>query len=343
MVRLVDIARELQLDVSVVSRALNPKPDKNAVVKTETRNRIRAAAAKMGYCPNRQAVFLKKGRNATLLCYLPGSADRLVADLMFGISEEAAREGFPLTIFNGCNTGDFSSFLARAMAAGHSGLLTYPPGKMDDTARQAFDKYLQQGGKVLMLNAISNSIEKPLNLIHPNLVRLDVDDAYGVALAARHLAERKCRKVRYEGSSMTHRIRQFAEESAGLGLECGKLDYDELAELVKGHAPVGVFVSRDADGLNVLNRLMIKGFHIGKDVLLVSFDDHSQSVYSIPSLTSVHQPTREEGRLAVKKLISMIFGNDEKNETIRPYLMVRESSGGTRPDPGDPATECIIR
>ena len=75
---------------------------------------------------------------------------------------------------------------------------------------------------------------------------------------------------------------------------------------------------------------------------LVSFDDHNQCVFSIPSLSSVHQPTREEGRRAVEKLINMIFGKKELDETIKPYLMVRESSGGKRPVPGVRASETII-
>ena len=40
------------------------------------------------------------------------------------------------------------------------------------------------------------------------------------------------------------------------------------------------------------------------------------------------QPTMEEGMLAVRKLIRMIFGGKEKTELIKPYLIVRESSGG---------------
>ena len=115
MVRLIDIANELNLNVSVVSRALNPNPDSNAVVKEETRELVRTTAKKLGYRPNRQASFLKKGGDATLMCYLPGTADRLIADLMFGISEAAAKEGFPITFFNGANSDDFKKFLSEAM------------------------------------------------------------------------------------------------------------------------------------------------------------------------------------------------------------------------------------
>ncbi len=38
----------------------------------------------------------------------------------------------------------------------------------------------------------------------------------------------------------------------------------------------------------------------------------------------------------------MIFGKSEADETIKPYLMVRESTGGNRPEPGIRASETII-
>ena len=342
MVRLVDIANELNLNVSVVSRALNPAPDKHAVIKAETRELIRTTAAKMGYRPNRQAAFLKKGGNATLLCYLPGSADRLVADLMFGISEAAAGEGFPLTFFNGRNSSDFSCFLEQAIATGNSGLLTYPPGKMDSTARNAFDKYLAQGGKVLMLNAVSNSLKEVFDLQHPNLVRLDVDDAYGAALAARHLADCGCGNVLYYNTNYPLRQNSFCDTAAKCGMQYHDFSWDILQELTQQDSPVGIFATRDADGLNLLSELRIRSYNVGKDVLLVSFDDHNQCLLSTPSLSSVHQPTRAEGRRAVEKLINMIFGKSEKDETVNPFLMVRESSGGSRPSPGDPESETVI-
>ena len=105
---------------------------------------------------------------------------------------------------------------------------------------------------------------------------------------------------------------------------------------------VGIFAFRDTDGLNVLTRLAVGKYEIGTQVQVIGFDDISQSLWSEPSLSSIHQPTRQEGRRAVEKLINMIFDKKETDETIKPYLMVRESTGGSRPDPGNPETETII-
>jgi hypothetical protein len=44
----------------------------------------------------------------------------------------------------------------------------------------------------------------------------------------------------------------------------------------------------------------------------------------------------------VEKLVNMIFGKVEEDETVNPRLMVRESSGGSRPSPGIPESETVI-
>ena len=39
----------------------------------------------------------------------------------------------------------------------------------------------------------------------------------------------------------------------------------------------------------------------------------------------------------------MIFGKKEENETIKPYLVLRESTGSKRKDPTVETTENIVR
>lgn len=56
-------------------------------------------------------------------------------------------------------------------------------------------------------------------------------------------------------------------------------------------------------------------------------------------LTTVHQPTGNEGHTAVRKIINMIFGKTEQSGTLKPFLAVRESTGGSRPDPEHPELE----
>ena len=67
-VRLRDLAAELDLDISTVSRALRGDPR----VRPETRELIAGRAASLGYLPNLRARALAEGRSRTVWLVLPG-------------------------------------------------------------------------------------------------------------------------------------------------------------------------------------------------------------------------------------------------------------------------------
>jgi DNA-binding LacI/PurR family transcriptional regulator len=70
-VRLSDLAEELGLDISTVSRALRGDPR----VKPETRERVASRAESLGYMPNLRARALAEGRSRTVWLVLPGFED----------------------------------------------------------------------------------------------------------------------------------------------------------------------------------------------------------------------------------------------------------------------------
>ena len=67
-VRLIDIARQLDLDLSTVSRALRDDPRVNGA----TRDRVRQTALETGYRPNQIARRLARGKTETIWCVVPG-------------------------------------------------------------------------------------------------------------------------------------------------------------------------------------------------------------------------------------------------------------------------------
>ena len=345
MIHLTDIAKAVNLDISVVSRALSPRPDRHAVIRDETRDIIRRTAQRMGYRPNRQASFLKKGRSATILCFLPGIPNRLYADLVFGISEKACCENFPVNFFFSDRSREFGGFLDQANAIGHCGIISYPPVKMAETMRRELDGYRDGGGNILLLNVLSNSQGGRIPEAYRDIPQLNIDDHHGGRLAARHLAERGCRALYYWRSRAHYadRYEGFASEAAARGLPQADLAAGGIPDLLRRKERVGVFAASDFDAFSLMFLLRDGGVAAGDRVLVVGFDDMVESAVFQPSLTTVHQPTRREGALAVEKLIRMIFGERETGERLKPHLVIRESTGGSRPDPDDdPSTECVL-
>ena len=348
MAKLADIAKELNLSISIVSRALSDKPDKYAVIKKETAERIRAYAKKIGYQPNRQASFMAKGgKSATIFCFLPDVPTRLTNDLMFGITEEACSKNFPINFFLGHITRDFDKFLRHSQSNSHSGLLTLPPGNMSDEAYKSFCEYYRNDGKIIFLNTLSNTPDTGNRGDFHDVPTLNVDEYYGGQLAAEHLLSCDCDAYYLVnlGQDYIYRTREAGFlsvfESAGVPVKKVSAEKFESLKLHKKNR-YGFFVDCDYAALDLYPVFAKKDLIPGKDIFLCGFDDIFYSRISHPSLTTIHQPTRQEGRLAVQLLVSMIYGKRIESEMIRPYLLHRETTGGTRPDPASPELETKI-
>ena len=89
--------------------------------------------------------------------------------------------------------------------------------------------------------------------------------------------------------------------------------------------PVGIFADSDAMALRIIRSLRGAGLAIGSDALVVGYDDLELAAAADPPLTTIHQPFREEGRLAARKLINLIYGETEQSALISPRLVARDS------------------
>ena len=110
MTTLRDIADELGVAVSVVSRALSSDPAKPAAVAAATRRRIQETAARMQYRRNTAAAALRKGQNIGIGVWLPEARDGLSCRIAKGIGEGAMRDNLPMFLSFGYTADVFSEF-----------------------------------------------------------------------------------------------------------------------------------------------------------------------------------------------------------------------------------------
>jgi len=71
---------------------------------------------------------------------------------------------------------------------------------------------------------------------------------------------------------------------------------------------------------------------VPRDVSVVGFDDIPAASFHYPSLTTVRQPLRRMGEIAVETLVERIDGEKEwqREISVQPEIVVRESTGPTR-------------
>jgi DNA-binding LacI/PurR family transcriptional regulator len=115
------LASELKLSVSTISRALNDSDE----VSAETRERVRAAALQHGYAPSKAAESLRKGRLDIIGLMLPARREEenytlgLFMTLAEGLQSVLSQHGMDLVMYASKSWGDEFARLRRIVDRRH--------------------------------------------------------------------------------------------------------------------------------------------------------------------------------------------------------------------------------
>ena len=189
----------------------------------------------------------------------------------------------------------------------------------------------------------------------PGFTGVSIDNHTGGRLVARRLVERVC-KAYFTDGVYRWRTEGFLAElqaagvagkvsldlGAGAGAAeqnppggehpIGAFDAARFARAVEeyraggGEWPIGIFATTDVVACAVLRLLRDLALTPGREALLIGYDDQFLTGHLLPALTTVHQPFRDEGRLAARKMIRLIYGGEEVSESVAPYLVIRETA-----------------
>ncbi len=184
----------------------------------------------------------------------------------------------------------------------------------------------------------------------PEFSYVVTDDWDGAQQAGRHLIELGHRRI---GAIIGGRGKQTAQEREegflsalrAAGAAAGDdwlvrqetFTYEEgergMRELLLRHPELtAVFCSSEILALGAASALFASGRRIPRDVSLAAFGDSDTSRYYQVPLTTVHQPTQEMGRRAMRLLWELIKDGEprERQQRLPCRLVVRESTGGVR-------------
>lgn len=155
-----------------------------------------------------------------------------------------------------------------------------------------------------------------------------INNQDSASMAINHLVKNGHREIGYLKGKF--RIQNFKQREAGYwsalnehGLEC-KPEYSVVLSTTmdgsykdmldylktKPKLPTAFFADNDMIALGAMKALQELGYKVPKDISIIGFDDLSFCEISTPRLTSLRVPKQEMGRLAVKKMIEAIQGED---------------------------------
>ncbi len=104
---------------------------------------------------------------------------------------------------------------------------------------------------------------------------------------------------------------------------------DSMKKFLSKNLPFdAIIASNDMSALAVMNYLQKKGFNIPEDIIMSGYDDSIESLSSIPSLSSVHQPIEKMAQKAIEIMTAIFEKKHYENKTVlNTYFIPRESCG----------------
>jgi LacI family transcriptional regulator len=330
-----DVAARSGVSTQTVSRVINNRPD----VAPETRERVEAAIATLGYRPSAVARTLVARRSNAIGVLLAGMGYTGTTLTLAGIVDEAAHLGLTVLIAElpeGDSLDDPRPAISALVERHVDGIVMSVPdiGHSVDLIRAVLTEYREP--VVFVKAGVSDMYSSVL-----------VDNAAAIEEVVDHLAAiGRTRIGHISGPANWHEAQDRREGwrralvkhqlVAEPGL-CEEGDWSPQS----GAAAMSALLDRNPDldavvagndrmALGAMHTLRNLGLRIPEDVAVTGFDDIEEAAWFAPTLTSVGQPLEEMGRQAVRALWSEFNGSANPAVAIplRSELMIRESTMG---------------
>ena len=327
---LADVAREVGLHYSTVSRALDP--EKASMVREDTRARIMAAADRIGYRPHMIARGLTTGRTATIGIVAPDLGNQWVTPIIHGIAARIESAGsMPIIAETQDSSERFAEIVNHMLSRQVDAIIAL-------AARSRDVKMLESAARIIPVIVAARPLERT------SLTVVAHADARGAALVAEHFAELGHSVVaQLTGPSdvlnFKRRYRGFARAAARLGLKEVTLEMDahvpvesegyaQMRELLsrRGQGPSAVFAANDSMALGAIAAAREHGLGLPEDISIAGYNDLPLVRHVAPSLTTVHYPGWDVGHTAAEVCLEMLEGKSPESVSIEAPLVVREST-----------------
>lgn len=330
---IIDIAQELGVSNSTVSRALHGHPDINP----NTRKAILEKAQELDYQPNQLAYSLVKSRTNTVGILVPEFMTQFFPNIIVGAQKVLTKAGYHLIITQSDECYETEKGNAKTLLANRvDGLLASMSHETNNYEHfRAFEK---RDIPVVYFNRVSDQLGK---------YKVVVNDYLGAYAAVEHLIQNGYRRIAHLGGPTNllisqERLRGYCDALTKYGLEIVPeliIHGDFQAQKARIYAsyfldlpqpPDAIFAVNDPTAIEIIVLARSKGIRIPEDLGVVGFSDDSIAAYIGSGLTTVKQPTLQIGEAAARMMLRLMQGEEEapRPETIvfDAELIVRGSS-----------------
>lgn len=326
-----DIARELKISASTVSRALNDNPR----ISLKTKERIRNVADKLGYRANTMASNLRNKKSNTIGIVVPLINRHFFSSVISGVEDIAFTAGYNVVISQSNDLLSKEINIVNSMFANRIDGLIISIAMQTDTFEHLMG-FKKNNIPLVFFDRAVAEIETD---------KIVVDDFAGGFRVTQHLIDQEYQRIAHLAGPqnlMTYRYRKNGYIEA---LRKNDIPFDESLVIVNSltseegisaveqlmtleNPPDAIFCGNDTTALSSMIYLRDKGIRIPQDIGIVGFSNEPFSKVVSPSITTIAQPGFEMGQKAAELLIRQIETKERTYETIvlPTELIIRESS-----------------
>lgn len=323
-----DIARLANVSHSTVSRALKDSP----LINPETADRVKRIAREVGYRPSAVARGLVTRHTMMIGVVVTTVSDPFISEVVGGIEDMACRSGYSVYLAESGADAERETGVVRSFAERRVDGIVVTASRVG----ALYTPLLEEMGVPIVL--VNN--QHPGEFVHSVII----DNLVGSRLVTDYLIGLGHRKIGYLGDrfgyqSDTERFAGYREALDRHGLpflpelfvegdgkaEGGLAGAEEL--LSRAEPPTAIVCYNDMTAMGALRAAHRRGVRVPGHLSVAGFDDLAIASFFTPPLTTVRQPMRQMGRLAIETLLSLL-AHRSAGATVRvpAELVVREST-----------------
>ncbi|MCK3684442.1 LacI family DNA-binding transcriptional regulator [Maribellus sp. YY47] len=326
-----DLATELGVSISTVSRALKNHPD----ISPELTRKIQQLANERHYTPNPLAMGLLRQQTKMIGVIVPDINTHFYSSIISGIEKVAKEHGYFIVISssNESMQKEIES-VDNLLNSRVEGLIVCLSQETDEFSH--FHKLIENEIPLVFFDRVCEDLSVPAVL---------ANGEEATQMITRHFYENGCRRIAYisgPGHLNISRNRKIGylkglEEchidfdpqllvNCNLSIEEARLATQQLLQLP--NPPDAIFGMNDTIAFAAMIEIKKQGFKIPDDISLAGFTDEFHSIVVDPPLTSVSHPTFEMGKAAAELFFELLVkGENISKRIVLPIdLVVRQSS-----------------
>ncbi|WP_299130765.1 LacI family DNA-binding transcriptional regulator [uncultured Winogradskyella sp.] len=328
-----DIASELNISAAAVSKALH----NDQRISKETKAAVRRVAKALNYQPNHLASALRKGKSNLVGVIVPRTYSNFFSSVLESMEEVLSKAGYNIIITQSNESYEKECKNIDTL------LFTQVDGIIASMANETvklsyYEKIKAKGIPLILFDRGENDL---------NVDYIGINDYDSSHMIIKHLVEKGCKRIAHIGGYrrtriFNNRIRGYVDAlkqyklpiddhlltESPLTLEDGRREMQRLLNLE--NRPDAVYVASDYAALGALQVLNEHKIDVPKDIRLVGFGNEPFTSLVSPSITSVHQQSKDIGRLAAQTFLKRI-AEPKLKQTLNKIildaeLIVRDSS-----------------